>query len=97
MGIDIVEDRLSFARILNKTLHRISDKGVGEHVCDVEKVLGDNVGGAAEVKICQLICLRTILKGNVKNCNLPFVTSQRRTRRQAHGIRSRGLSLTRGS
>ena len=66
VGIDIVEDRLSFARILNKTLHRISDKGVGEHVCDVEKVLGDNVGGAAEVKICQLICLRTILNEMLK-------------------------------
>ena len=57
VGIDIVEDRLSFARILNKTLHRVSDKGVGEHVCDVEKVLGDNVGGATEVKLCQLIGL----------------------------------------
>ena len=56
--IDIMEDRLSLARILNKTLHRVSDKGVGEHVRDVEEVLGDDVGGAPEVKVRQLICLR---------------------------------------
>ena len=57
MGIDIVVDRLSFASILHKALHRVSDKGVGEHVRDVEKVIGDDVGGAAEVKLCQLIGL----------------------------------------
>ena len=60
MRIDIMENRLSLARVLNKTLHWIGDKGVGEHVRDVEKVLGDDVGGAAEVKVRQLICLRTI-------------------------------------
>lgn len=94
-----MEDRLSLARILNKTLHRVSDKGVGEHVRDVEEVLGDDVGGAPEVKVRQLICLRTMFEKKLNICILhfvtsqisPFVTSQRRTRRPGHGTRSRGL------
>ena len=50
--------------MLYKTLHRVSDKGVGEHVGDVEKVLRNNVGGAAEVKLRQLICLGTMENSN---------------------------------
>ena len=43
VGIDVLENRLSLARILNKTLHWVSDKGIGEHVGDVVKVLWANV------------------------------------------------------
>ena len=93
-----MEDRLSLARVLNKTLHWVSDKGVGEHVRDVEEVLGDDVGGAPEVKVRQLICLSTMFE-KVNICSLPSGTcqispsgtSQRRTRRPGRGTRSRGL------
>ena len=57
VGKDVLENRLSLARILNKTLHWVSDKGIGEHVGDVVKVLWANVRCASKVKLCQLICL----------------------------------------
>ena len=60
VGIDVLENRLSLARILYKTLHWVSDKGISEHVGDVVKVLWANIGSAAKVKFRQLICLRTI-------------------------------------
>ena len=58
--VDVLEDWLGFSRILDKTLHRVSDKSIGEHVSDVVKVLWDNVGGSAKVKFSQLIGLITI-------------------------------------
>ena len=58
--VDVLEDWLGFSRILDKTLDRVSDKSIGEHVSDVVKVLWDNVGGSPKVKFSQLIGLITI-------------------------------------
>ena len=54
MRIDVLKDRLRLTSILDKALHGVGDKSVGEHVGDVVKVLGNNVGGATKVELSQL-------------------------------------------
>ena len=54
MRIDVLKDRLRLTSILDKALHGVGDESVGEHVGDVVKVLGNNVGGATEVELSQL-------------------------------------------
>ena len=54
MRIDVLKDRLCLTSILDKALHGVGDKSVGEHVGDVVKVLGNNVGGATKVELSQL-------------------------------------------
>ena len=52
--IDVLKDRLRLASILDKALHGVGDESVSEHVGDIVKVLGNNVGGATEVELSQL-------------------------------------------
>ena len=102
MRIDVLKDRLRLTSILDKALHGVGDKSVGEHVGDVVKVLGNNVGGATKVELSQLARLigkkdsHTVINMIQCTCTnyLPFGTSQRRTRPQGRGIESQGLSLT---
>ena len=60
MRIDVLKDRLRLTSILDKALHGVGDKSVGEHIGDVVKVLGNNVGGATKVELSQLARLKTI-------------------------------------
>ena len=52
--IDVLKDRLRLASILDKALHGVGDESVGEHVGDIVKVLGNNVGGATKIELSQL-------------------------------------------
>ena len=65
--IDVLKDRLCLTSILDKALHGVGDKSVGEHVGDVVKVLGNNVGGATKVELSQLA--RLIGKKRFTYCN----------------------------
>ena len=65
--IDVLKDRLRLASILDKALHGVGDESVGEHVGDVVKVLGNNVGGATKVELSQLA--RLIGKKIYTYCN----------------------------
>ena len=102
MRIDVLKDRLRLTSILDKALHGVGDESVGEHVGDVVKVLGNNVGGATKVELSQLARLigkkdsHIVMNSILCTCTnyLPFGTSQRRTRPQGRGIESQGLSLT---
>jgi hypothetical protein len=65
--IDVLKDRLRLTSVLYKALHGIGDESVGEHVGDVVKVLGNNVGGATKVELSQLA--RLIGKKIYTYCN----------------------------
>ena len=54
MRIDVLKDRLRLTSILDKALHGVGDESVGEHIGDVVKVLGNNVGGATKIELSQL-------------------------------------------